>query len=189
MLALIPLLCSIVPAIAGLFGGSKAGDTVTAALDTVRQVTGIDATTADGVAQVEALLSGDPAKAEALRAGIDAVRLQMLAEQNRERDAERQAMLDTLRAALADTADARAMARTTGPTAWGAPVISVLILTAFGVMLYRVLSPGVGDAANSTEATLLLGTLATMAGAVANFWLGSSAGSQAKTDALAAIKR
>ena len=56
-------------------------------------------------------------------------------------------------------------------------------LYAFGLMLYVVLKSSIPPEA-APLANVLLGTLAAMATQVANFWLGSSSGSNKKTDML-----
>ena len=71
-----------------------------------------------------------------------------------------------------------------GVMAWGAPVVSVLVLVTFGgvvsLTLLRTLPPG-------SEAVLnvLLGTLGAMATNVVGYWVGSSAGSARKDERLA----
>ena len=68
-----------------------------------------------------------------------------------------------------------------GAMAWGAPVVSVVVLVTFGAVvsltLLRTIPPG-------SEAVLnvLLGTLGAMATNVVGYWVGSSAGSAARKD-------
>ena len=81
-----------------------------------------------------------------------------------------------------DRADARsqtvALAQASSRIAWGAPLVSLVVLITFGVVLYRVLSAPAGQA--DPNASLMLGALTTMATAVVSYWVGSSAGSAAK---------
>jgi hypothetical protein len=71
-------------------------------------------------------------------------------------------------------------AQTSSPLAYGAPLLSAIILISFAVMLYLVVARPDAIGANAALANILLGTLAAMATQVANFWLGSSAGSKIK---------
>ena len=107
---------------------------------------------------------------------------------NRAAEAQRLAELDAMKAAMADVASARsaeiALAQSHSSLAWGAPLLSGIILLAFGGMLFVVLTRAIPE--NSTAlANVLLGTLAAMATQVANFWLGSSSGSASKSLLLA----
>lgn len=67
----------------------------------------------------------------------------------------------------------------------GALFLSTLIIVLFGGMLLLVLTRVI-PAESQSLANVLLGTLAAMAGQVANFWLGSSSGSARKDDVIAA---
>ena len=89
----------------------------------------------------------------------------------------------------ADRADARAMTRALASEktaiAWAAPLLSAIILVAFGGMVYLVVVTPADNA--SQVAQILLGALASMAIQVTNFWLGSSRSSQQKTALLAGL--
>jgi len=63
---------------------------------------------------------------------------------------------------------------------WGAVVISGLVTLAFAVAL--ILAFIKGDAANLN---LLIGAVIAQTSSVVSFWIGSSSGSQRKTDLLA----
>ena len=97
--------------------------------------------------------------------------------------AKRQAQLDTFKASIDDTKDARGLLKSGGPMASGAVWLSVIIILAFGGIVSFVLGLGKIDTSIAPLANVLLGTLAAMATQVANFWLGSSSGSVRK-DAL-----
>lgn len=81
-----------------------------------------------------------------------------------------------------DRADARqqtvALAQAGSRIAWGAPLVSLVVLITFGVVLYRVLSAPSGE--TDPNAVMMLGALTTMASGVVQYWVGSSAGSAAK---------
>jgi len=174
-LLLIPLLLKLAPDLARWIGGSRAEDVVNRAGSALRDVLGTD-----DPAAAEAAIA-DPAKAAELR-----IRLAEIAAA--EHQAERQADLDEVKATLADTANARnqtvELARTGSAIAWGAPIVSTIVLTGFAAMLHTVLTQSLPAGAEQM-ANLLLGTLATMAVTVVGYWCGSSAGSRAKDATIA----
>jgi len=189
MLAILPLILSIAPEIARWIGGSQAGNVTAAVANVVKTVTG-----KDDPQEAAAALAADPAKAAELRvelARISAnaeaaqrqIELDELKAQLAAAAAAQQMQLDTFRASIDDTKDARGMLKSGGPMASGAVWLSVIIILAFGGIVAFVL--GLGDIKPSIAplANVLLGTLAAMATQVANFWLGSSSGSVRK-DAL-----
>lgn len=96
--------------------------------------------------------------------------------------------LDDETARLSDVADARSttvqLATAGSPIAWGAPVVSVIVLFFFGAMttllMTRVVPTGSEGVLN-----VVLGTLGGMATSVVSYWVGSSAGSARKDGILA----
>jgi hypothetical protein len=68
--------------------------------------------------------------------------------------------------------------------AYGGVVVSVVIVTGFIVTTYAVLTNHL-NASDGQFGSILLGTLAAMATQVANYWLGSSVGSNTKNALLA----
>lgn len=82
-----------------------------------------------------------------------------------------------------DRASARSqtveLAKAGSNIAWGAPVVSVVVLLTFGVVLALVLTKSIPPG-QETTVSLMLGALTTMATAVVSYWVGSSAGSAAK---------
>ena len=70
--------------------------------------------------------------------------------------------------------------------AWGAPVVSVVVLITFGsvvaLTLLRSIPPNAEPVLN-----VLLGTLGAMATSVVTYWVGSSAGSARKDARLATL--
>ena len=96
--------------------------------------------------------------------------------------------LAQLQAALIDQQSARTFATTLASShsalAYGGVVVSVVIVVAFGLATWQVLSGRMtSDAAGF--GSVLVGTLAAMATQVANYWLGSSSGSRGKDLSLA----
>jgi hypothetical protein len=174
--ALIPLAISLAPELAQWLFGDKAAVTTEAVTKAVQTATG-----ATDAAGAESVLSRDPQAAAQLR-----LQLAQLAAQAQQ--AARQAELDDLTARFKDTADARAqtiaLANSKSGIAYGAPVVSVVVLATFGFVmalaLTRAMPPG-----SETLLNMLLGTLAAMATSVVSYWVGSSAGSARKDERLA----
>ncbi len=187
MLPLIPLAISIAPEIAKfLFGSGSAPARVTAQVaSAVQSVTGADPSTADGITAAQAALAGKPELAVQLRTKLAEIAAQAEADQ-------RKADLAALQAQLADVASARAqtvaLAKAGSEIAWGAPVVSLVVLGTFGVVMWgaltRALPPG-----SETILNVLLGTLAANATAVVSYWVGSSRGADKKDSTLSAAVR
>ncbi|MBV8522095.1 MAG: hypothetical protein JOY71_08210 [Acetobacteraceae bacterium] len=81
---------------------------------------------------VQAAIAADPSKRDAIKQQLADVAAQ-------EDKAQRQEDLETLKAALADTANARAeteaLVKAGSPIAWGAPVVSAIVLLTFAAVL------------------------------------------------------
>ena len=189
---LLPIVSTLAPDMLSWLFGPKAEATAAKVATVVQAVTGADVSTADGAAAVTSMLATKPDLAIQLQQQLATLKAQMQAEADREADAARQADLDALRAQLADLASARGqtvdLAKAGSAIAWAAPVLSIILLIAFAVMLYVVLTQTIPPAQRD-EALLMLGALATMAGQVPNYWLGSSSGSARKDLALATIRK
>lgn len=186
--ALLPLVLSLAPQLAGMIFGPKGGDTTAKVADLIQTVAGIDPTTEDGAEAALATLRGNPQVASELRTKLAELHLRMQEEENRERENARRATLEELKTRMEDTQSARGqtieLAKSNSFLASGSMILSGIILVGFAIMLFVVLNPRNPDAANSPIANVLLGTLAAMATQVANYWLGSSSGSAAKNAAL-----
>ena len=186
--ALLPLVLSLAPQLAGVIFGSKGGEAADQVLGIVKTVVGVDPTTSEGAAAAVAAIQGNPDAARELQTRLGELHLRMLTEQNREQDQQREDALKELQSRLTDVGSARshtiALAGTNSPLAYGSMILSGFILIAFSIMLYVVLTSQMPQD-NSALANVLLGTLAAMATQVANYWLGSSSGSAAKNSALA----
>jgi len=175
MLPLIPLVISLVPSLTKWLFGNQAAATVTAVTQVVHSLTG-----STDPATVSAAIAADPALANQITLQL----AQIAAAREQESDASNQAALV---ATLSDVASARnqtvELAQAKSPIAWGAPVVSTVVLLTFGLMLGIILSHSL-PVGSEALANVMLGTLAAMATAVAQYWVGSSAGSARKSDDL-----
>lgn len=187
---LIPLVLSLAPQLAGMIFGSKGAD-VTAKLAGVVQTivgTAADLGSPGGVAAAVAHIQTNQQAASDLAAKLADLHLQMQKEQNAENDALRKDALDDLKARLGDTGSARDMAtelaKAHSGLAYGGVIVSVVIVAAFGWTTYSVLTSHL-SVSDGQFGSVLVGTLAAMATQVANYWLGSSIGSNTKNALLA----
>jgi hypothetical protein len=173
--ALIPLAISLAPEIGKWLFGTTGEQTAQAVAQVVQTVTG---TTDDTVAQQ--VIARDPTVAAQLR-----VQLAQLAAQHEQAAA--QATLDALKAQIGDVQNARAqtvaLAQAKSAVAWAPPIVSVVVLATFGLVMWAALTRAL-PAGSETILNMLLGTLAAMATSVVGYWVGSSAGSERKTDLL-----
>jgi hypothetical protein len=172
---LIGLALSMAPTIASWIFGPTAAKVTAAVTTAAETITG----TADPEAQAAALQ--DPAKATAFRVELAKIEAQAQTEQ-------RAAELASFQAQLGDIANARAqtiaLAAGKSAIAWGAPVVSAVVMVTFGMMLtlvlMRALPPGSESLAN-----VMLGALSTMASSVVGYWVGSSSSSHSKDTTIA----
>lgn len=174
---LLPLIGTVAPyLVRWLFDKDIEHPAAKAAVIAVQSITG----TADP-AQAAAVLESDSAK----RAELQMTLARIAAEQEQ---AQRAAELEQFKALLADRGSARSqtieLAKAGSPIAWGAPLVSFIVLGAFAVVLWWVVARGMQANEN---ATLMLGALTTMASAVVSYWVGSSSGSKAKDERLGAV--
>lgn len=154
--------------------GPGSDTTVKAVQDAVETVTG----TAEPESQVAAL--ADPQLATQLRIQLASIAADRAAH-------EAQATQERLASQLADIANARSttvqLAQTGSPMAWGAAVVSIIVLGTFAAVmtltLFRALPQNAEPVLN-----VLLGTLSAMATSVVSYWVGSSVGSARKDDRL-----
>lgn len=172
----------LVPELIGLFGGRRAGEMAGEVAGVVREVTG----TADPAAAARAI-EADPAAATRLRVRLKGIKQRCVEPQAQEAQAERQALLDTVRAEMGDRARARgAMVSAVGIRDWagrtvalGPPVVSVIVLLGFFAFTVWLVRDPPQDATETTDTLLNVVVGALVAGftAVIKFWLGSSQGS------------
>jgi hypothetical protein len=166
-----PDMISLAMSIAPELGPVLASPSVqAAAVEALHAVTGTE-----DEAGAQKVLASDPQKAIDLRARLAEI---AAAAQETQRQADRQAL-----AALV-----RQPARSPGPQVrpgdrWGAPVVSVVVLVSFGTVMWVAMTRAL-PTGSETIVNMLLGTMAAMATSVVAYWVGSSAGSAAKTDLL-----
>lgn len=172
---LVPLLAPYVPGIVGWLGGDDAEEAAAKVVGIAQSVTG-GAT--DPTSLAAALSDPVAASQVALK----------LAEVSAQREAVRdQEITDRLKAAMADTADARqqtvALAAANSPIAWAPVVVSVVIVAGFFACLVLLfIMPQAWDERTAGLVNMLFGALTLSFGQVCNYWLGSSRGSAAKDE-------
>jgi hypothetical protein len=187
---LIPLVLSLAPQLAGMIFGSKGADATAKVAAVVQTVVGTaaDLSAPGGVAAAVAHIQANPQASSDLAAKLADLQLQMQKEQDDAAQAQRQDALDELKTRLADTGSARDMAtelaKAHSGLAYGSVVVSIVIVAAFGATTFAVLTTHL-SASDGQFGSILVGTLAAMATQVANYWLGSSQGSNAKNALLA----
>ena len=159
-----------------LFGPGSAA-TVKAVQTAVQTVTG----TAQENEQAAALQ--DPELARTLRLQLASIAAERAA-------AAAKAMQDRLVAQLGDIANARAttiqLAQSGSPMAWGAAIVSCLVLATFAAVVALALLHTLPTNAEPVL-NVLLGTLSAMATSVVSYWVGSSVGSARKDARLASM--
>ncbi len=167
----------LAPEIGRWLFGAESAPTVAAVQTAVRAVTG----TENPSAQATAL--ANPETAGELRVQLASI----AAERAAAADEAVQARLTTQ---LADVGNARAMAvqlaQAGNAAAWGAPVVSVVVLATFGSVVALTLLRSIPENA-APILNVLLGTLGAMATSVVSYWVGSSAGSARKEARLASL--
>jgi hypothetical protein len=172
----LPLLLGLAPTVASWLMGDKTGAAVS-------KITGIaqDLLGTSDAAGIERAIAADPNLALQFKMAV----------MQAEADARRQEF-DTLQAQLADVQNARnqtvKLAEAGSVIAWGAPIISILITVGFFAMLYVVIRQEIPES-SQTLANIMLGSLGTSFTAVVGYWVGSSAGSAQKTNALEKLAR
>ncbi|HET6607826.1 MAG TPA: hypothetical protein VFG62_14195 [Rhodopila sp.] len=188
--ALIPLVLTLAPQLAGLIFGSKGADVTTKVAAVVQTVVGAaaDLSTPGGPEAAVAHIQSNPQVSSDLASKLSELQEQIQKDMDAEADAVRKDALDDLKTRLADTGSARDMAtelaKAHSGLAYGSVVVSIVIVSAFGWTTYSVLSNHL-SATDGQFGSILVGTLAAMASQVANYWLGSSVSSSAKNALLA----
>jgi hypothetical protein len=169
----LPLLLGLAPTVASWIMGDQTGAAVAKVTGIARDILGTD--DAKGI---EHAIAADPNLALQFKMAVIQA----------EADARRQEF-ETLRAQLADVQSARGqtvdLAKTGSAIAWGAPIISFLVVMAFAAMLWIVVRQEVPMGSRDL-ANIMLGTLGSGFVSVISYWLGSSSGSAQKTALLAA---
>ncbi len=157
-------LAQLAPMVAGWFGGSKAQDNAKKVVDIASKV--LPGTPQD---QLVEALKANPDKLLEFRKAVAAEHTEVM------------------KAVLADVQDARGtMAKLAGmgsSLAWGAAVVSALVIAATVLATYLVFTTAVPKGQGDL-AYLIVGQPLGMASTVVAFWLGSSMSSVQKTDAM-----
>lgn len=168
-------LTDLLPSLATTLFGAKGGAVASAAVQIAATATGKATPSAADVAALP------PDQAAALR-----LQLAQLAAQTEQADKADQ--LETLKATLGDVQSARAqtmaLAQAKSSIAWGAPIVSVIVILGFFFTLYVTMTKPL-PAGAETIINMLTGVLAAGFGSVIAYWIGSSAGSAMKTEHLA----
>ncbi|MBP2232457.1 hypothetical protein J2847_005786 [Azospirillum agricola] len=157
--------------IAKLIGGddpatSAKGAAVAKALVTAAgTVAGVPITRPEDIAPLASMIAEDPTKLAEFRKAVGDQLIALLTLDNDDRAGARGQTVE--------------LAKAGSHIAWGAPVVSVVVMSVFGAVLYKVLSTPAGTSIDP-NAAIMLGALTTMATAVVSYWVGSSAGSAAK---------
>jgi hypothetical protein len=191
MLPLIPFAIQIAPMIAKWLFGSGSDEVVHQVGTVISQVTGVaDPHTDLGSAAVEAVLRDRPELSMQIQVELAKIAAGREADASRAIEASRKADLDTLLAEIADTDSARrqttTLAQSGSKIAYGAPVVSALVLITFAVVMTLAFTRSL-PAGSETILNMLLGTLAAMATSVVSYWVGSSAGSARKDEHIAQL--
>lgn len=179
---LVAIATALVPELARLIAGDRAGVAASHVAEAVRSVTGTD-----DPAEAQRQLEATPAAASNLKIRLAEIALEQARLQQEAADAARQAELDALKNRFADTQNARStlveLARTGNITVWGAPLVSTVVTAGFlGVTLTLMLTkydPGQNQFLGSIL-NIIVGALVAAFTAVVNFWIGSSEGSRTK---------
>jgi hypothetical protein len=188
--ALLPLVLTLAPQLAGMIFGSNGADATTKVAAVVQTVVGAaaDLTAPGGAAAAVAHIQANQQASADLAAKLADLHVQMQKELDAEADASRKDALDELKSRLGDMGSARDMAtelaKAHSGLAYGGVVVSVVIVAGFAATTYAVLTNHL-SATDGQFGSVLVGTLAAMATQVANYWLGSSLGSNAKNALLA----
>lgn len=176
--ALVPLLAQSAPTIGGLLGGliPFPGGAI------LGQVAG----------KVLAEALGVPPTPEAVNTAITTGDPAVIQAKLTEAEAKMNAEVEKFKAQLADVQDARGInlefAKINSQIQWAPAAVSILVAVGFFGTLWILLKAGVNF--NDTVGQVLLilvGSLVAYMNQVVNYWLGSSAGSQGKSDQIAAL--
>jgi len=103
---------------------------------------------------------------------------------------DKQAVFDELKSEFTNFAKQKTtgLPNVSAVTSWGAPLVSTIVLISYGVVtslvVYLVSFQSLPEGAVAVL-TLAMGSLSTLAGAVVNYWVGSSSSSARKTDIIA----
>lgn len=169
---------SVAPGLATAFGGPLAGAAVKVIADKV--LGRPDASESEVIGALSASsLSGE--QIVALKSAEQAFQVEM-ARVDQAREA---AAIDDTKSARQQTVD---LAKESSPIAWGAPVVSSLVVAGYFFCIYRLFLVSDDLPANAFQLlNVMFGALSIAFGQVTNYWMGSSAGSKRAGDAVRKI--
>ena len=184
---LIPLLVGLAPKVAEWVAGKPAAQVVEQVSEIAKKSLGID-----NIDNLESALAANPAKAlEFKLAMINAAN----EEKKREHEAEMASLtakVEEVKAYLTDVQSARSqtveLAKANSYIAWGAVIISVLVMAAFGAMMWITSTHDI-PVTQRDNMNGLLWTLNTLAVSVVSYWVGSSASSAQKTSLMEVMSK
>ena len=169
MMALLPLLVSLAgeygPALTKMLLGQKAGDVTGTIINAAKEIFGTE-----DPASIDAAVKANPELAQLYIERIKADTQKYQIEEEGVKDARAQTV---------------SLVQANSAIAWGAPVVSIVVVVGFVVMLIIwMVFPPTYEPALLSVLNILVGTLASAFGAVVQYWLGSSAGSRQKDELL-----
>lgn len=184
---LIPLLIGLAPKVAEWVAGKPAAQVVEQVTQVAKDTLGID-----NVNDLEDAISKDPEKALQFKLAMINAASESEKRAHEEQMAALQANIDEIKARLSDVQSARdqtvELAKVGSPIAWGAVVVSFLVMAAFGGMMYITSSFDI-PVTQKDNMNGLLWTLNTLAVSVVSYWVGSSASSAQKTSVMEMMSR
>lgn len=176
---LIPLLVGLAPKVAEWVAGKNAGSIVEKVTEIARKSIGVNS-----IDELESAIASDPNKALEFKLAMINAASEEKRMEHESSMAQLQGKVDEVKAYLEDVQSARnqtvELAKSHSYIAWGSVVISVLVMSAFGVMLYITATYDIPPSQKDNVSGLLW-TLNTLAVAVVSYWVGSSAGSAQKS--------
>jgi len=165
------VLANLIKPLAPVVGGLLGGPIGAAALGALASALGTEATP-EAVAEA---VQADPDKAKAVLADVEA---------------KQAAALSELQERLADVQDARAttvkLVEAGSSIAWGAPIVSVLVVAGFMAVLLALFWRALPE---NQVVLVMIGALASEFRGVTAYWLGSSIGSKDKDAMLATLAK
>lgn len=172
------VIATVAPGLATVLGGPFAGAAVKVIADKV--LGRPDASEADvAAALASGSLNGD--QIVALKAAENSLAVEMAKVEQARVDAG----IEDTKSARQQTVD---LAKAGSSIAWGAPVVSTLIVVGYFFCIYRLFVVQADLPANAFQLlNVMFGALSLAFGQVCNYWLGSSAGSKRAGDAVRKI--
>lgn len=180
--ALLPFLLPLLgDAVSAIFGGDDkpagqvAATVATAAVQVASQIAGVPITDEASAQQAAAAIQADPAKLAEYQRAMNEKAIAAMAEETKRLALDN----DDRSSARAQTV---ALAQAGSAAAWGAPIVSVVVLIGFFAVMVLLFATPQSDMPERTFNLLnmLFGALVLGFGQVTSYWLGSSAGSAAK---------